>query len=120
MQTQRVLLVEDEDRIARFIEKGLLKHGYSLTIVTDGQQALEQIYHNTYDLVLLDLGLPTISGRAVLQTLRQQGFTLPIIVITACIDKKNLALGLGANAFIDKPFRFSELLEVIQSSLSKN
>lgn len=110
----RVLLVEDEDRIARFIEKGLLKHGYYPTIVTDGQQALDEIYHGSHDLVLLDLGLPTISGREVLQTVRQQGFKLPIIVITAYSDKKNIALGLGANDFIDKPFRFSELLRVIQ------
>lgn len=116
---QRILLVEDEERIARFIEKGLRKYGYCPTIVTDGQQALDQIYHKSYDLVLLDLGLPTISGRMVLQTLRQQGFTLPIVVITAFVDRKNLVLGLGANGFIDKPFRFSELLEVIQRNLTK-
>ncbi|BDM83229.1 response regulator transcription factor [Acaryochloris marina] len=114
---KRILLVEDEKRVASFIEKGLLKHGYCPTLVRDGEQALNQIYHESYDLVLLDLGLPIISGRAVLQTLRQQGFTLPIIVLTAYSEKKNLALGLGADGFIDKPFRFSELLEVIQSHL---
>lgn len=116
----RVLLVEDENLIAQFIEKGLLRYGYSPTSVSDGQQALEEIYSKSYDLVLLDLGLPTISGREVLQTLRQRGFTLPIIVITAYSEKKNIALGLGANDFIDKPFRFSELLEIIQRNLAKS
>lgn len=114
----RVLLVEDEKRIARFIEKGLLKYGYHPTVVEDGQQALEQINREPYDIILLDLGLPIINGWTVLQTLRRQGVTLPIIVITALIDQGNRAMASGANAFIGKPFKFSELIVTIQRSLT--
>lgn len=117
---KRVLLVEDEERIARFVEKGLLKHGYHATIATDGQQALEQADLGTFDIVLLDLGLPIISGWTVLQTLRRQGFTAPIIVITAFVDQDELALASGANDFVSKPFQFSELLEIIQRHLTES
>ncbi len=113
----RVLLVEDEKKIARFIEKGLLKYGYHPTVVEDGQQALEQINSDSYDILLLDLGLPIINGWTVLQTLRRQGFTLPIIVITALIDQGDRAMASGANAFIGKPFQFSELIVTIQRNL---
>ncbi|ABW31316.1 response regulator transcription factor [Acaryochloris marina] len=115
---KRVLLVEDEERIARFVEKGLLKHGYQSTLVTDGQQALDQANLEAFDVVLLDLGLPIISGWTVLQTLRQRGFTVPIIVITAFVDQDELALASGATDFISKPFQFSELIETIQRHLA--
>ncbi|WP_299413576.1 response regulator [Acaryochloris sp. IP29b_bin.148] len=114
---KRVLLVEDEERIARFVEKGLLQYGYTPTIVTDGQQALEQIYRAVYDIVLLDLGLPVVDGWTVLKTLRAQGLTVPIIVITALVDQGDLVLASGANDFIGKPFQFSELLGMIERIL---
>lgn len=117
---KRVLLVEDEERIARFIEKGLLKYGYAPTVVTDGRQALEQVERESYDIILLDLGLPIINGWAVLQTLRGQGLTLPIIVITALVDQGDRALGAGANDFISKPFPFSELLRAIERNLTED
>lgn len=117
---KRVLLVEDEERIARFVEKGLLKHGYQSIVATDGQQALAQANLEAFDIVLLDLGLPIISGWTVLQTLRRQGFIAPIIVISAFVDQDELALASGANDFISKPFQFSELLKIIQRNLTES
>lgn len=114
---KRVLLVEDEERIARFIEKGLLKYGYQLTVVADGQQALAHASRQTYDIILLDLGLPTISGWTVLETWRCQELATPIIVITAFVDQGDRALALGAKAFMGKPFQFSELLATIRCNL---
>ncbi|WP_299491711.1 response regulator transcription factor [Acaryochloris sp. IP29b_bin.137] len=115
---KRVLLVEDEERIARFITKGLLKYGFNLTVVSDGQQALEQVDQDAYDVILLDLGLPLVSGLTVLQTLREQGYSPPIIVITALVDQEEISLAAGATDFIAKPFSFSELLKTINRNTS--
>lgn len=115
---KRVLLVEDEERIARFIAKGLLKYGFTPTVVNDGQQALEQFALAGYDVILLDLGLPVISGLTVLRTLREQGYSLPVIVITALVDQEEIALAAGATDFIAKPFSFSDLLNKINQVLS--
>lgn len=115
---KRVLLVEDEERIARFVTKGLLKYGFKLTVVTNGQQALEQVTQESYDVILLDLGLPVVSGWTVLRTLREQGCSLPIIVITALADQDDSVFVAGATDFIAKPFQFSQLLATINRYLS--
>jgi two-component system, OmpR family, copper resistance phosphate regulon response regulator CusR len=116
----RILIVEDESRLAAFVEKGLRRSGFDPTIAEDGEIALNLLAVGNFDLVLLDLGLPMIDGWMVLKQMRQQGQTMPAIVITAMSDNGDLerAISMGANAFVLKPFKFRELLDCIQRLLA--
>lgn len=111
-----ILIVEDETRIAAFLEKGLRKNGFNTAIATDGEQALEMSYRQDFDLLLLDLGLPIKDGWTVLKELRSQGKLMPVIVVTARddLDPKSYPV----QDYIIKPFRFQNLLEKIRSSLN--
>lgn len=116
----QILIVEDEERLAAFIDKGLRKQGYTTAIAEDGEKALRMVHEKPFDLILLDLGLPIIDGWTVLKELRQQGEVRPIIIVTACKDEREKVLAMGGTAtdFVTKPFRFSDLLERIQLHLS--
>jgi two-component system, OmpR family, copper resistance phosphate regulon response regulator CusR len=118
----RILIAEDEARLAAFVEKGLKKNGFSTAWAEDGQQALDMTIEEEFDLLLLDLGLPLKDGLDVLRELRAKGDNLPTIVVTAVTDdkKRQEILALGANDFIAKPFRFSDLLDKVRSRLSAN
>ncbi|HAJ60473.1 MAG TPA: response regulator [Cyanobacteria bacterium UBA8543] len=115
----QILIAEDETRLAAFIEKGLRKQGFLTAIAEDGQQAINIAQDGDFDLILLDLGLPIVDGWTVLKQLRSQGETRPIIIVTAIKDNRDkaTALSLGANDYVTKPFRFSDLLERIQTQL---
>ena len=115
----RILIAEDEARLASFVKKGLRKHGFDPTIVEDGEQVLSLLASEAFDLLLLDIGLPLKDGWTVLSDFRQKDKTLPVIIMTAMSDNgnKNRALQLGANEFMTKPFKFSELLEQIHKFL---
>lgn len=113
----RILIVEDEPRIAAFIEKGLRKYGFETQIAVEGQQALEQVSSGNFDLMLLDLGLPKINGWDVLRELRQQGNPCPVIVISATSEASETVLEAGATGFFTKPFRFLELLDAVNAQL---
>jgi DNA-binding response OmpR family regulator len=116
----QILIVEDESLLAAFIDKGLRQHGFTTTIAEDGAQALQISRESTFDLMLLDLGLPVVDGWTVLKELRHHGEVCPIIIVTARRDnrEKLQALRSGATDFVTKPFRFRDLLERIQSHLS--
>jgi DNA-binding response OmpR family regulator len=114
-----VLVAEDEERIASFVEKGLRAAGFWVTTVGDGEAALAAIDGGDYDLLLLDLGLPRIDGFEVLRRLRGEGNTIAVIVLTArdsSVDSVAVLEG-GANDYISKPFRFDELLARIRLRL---
>jgi DNA-binding response OmpR family regulator len=114
-----VLVAEDEERIASFVEKGLRAAGFGVTTVGDGEAALAAIDGGDYDLLLLDLGLPRIDGFEVLRRLRGEGNALAVIVLTArdsSVDGVAVLEG-GANDYISKPFRFDELLARIRLRL---
>jgi DNA-binding response OmpR family regulator len=115
----RILIVEDEERIVSFLEKGLRSSGYSTLAVSSGADALAIARDADFDLVLLDLGLPGIDGREVLQRMRARGETVPVIVLTARdgVDDTVGALERGADDYITKPFRFEELLARIRVRL---
>ena len=117
----RILIAEDETRLAAFIEKGLKKYGFVTAIAPDGNQALNMAQSGDFDLLLLDLGLPALNGWAVLKQLRDQADNRPIIIVTACADEKDRlrALAYGANDYVTKPFKFADLLERVQVHLSK-
>ncbi len=118
-----ILIAEDEERLAAFIEKGLRKYGFTTDVAADGQQALQKALNEEFGLLLLDLGLPITDGWAVLKELRAQGEQFPIIIVTALNDhdrNRAIALNLGANDYVTKPFKFSDLLEKVKLHLNQD
>lgn len=115
----RILIAEDEPRIARFIEKGLRTHGYDVVQTLSGDSVVDILCSSSIDLLLLDLGLPGLDGTNVLEAVRGQGIEIPIIVLTARDDLriKVASLDAGADDYIIKPFRFDELLARIRARL---
>ena len=107
----RILIVEDEKRIAAFVAKGLRAEGHSAVAVGDGTTGLDDALSGAFDLVILDIGLPGLSGFEVLHRLRGQGSTVPVIVLTArdSVNDTVSALEGGADDYLSKPFRFAEL-----------
>jgi two-component system, OmpR family, copper resistance phosphate regulon response regulator CusR len=115
----RILIVEDEARIAAFLEKGLRKQGFSTQVAQDGEQAVLLAQNNEFDLLLLDLGLPIKDGWTVLKELRSQGNTIPTIILTARDDADDKGRGKqnGVHDYITKPFSFKDLIERIRRHL---
>lgn len=108
----RILIAEDESRIASFVQKGLRAAGYTTDAAEDGQSALDKARSGSYALMILDVGLPGRDGFEVLETLRGEGNELAVIVLTARDSAADTVRGLegGANDYMAKPFRFDELL----------
>lgn len=115
----RILIAEDEPRISAFVSRGLESAGYVTAIVEDGADALERALAGDVDLLLLDVGLPTMDGFEVLVRLRGQGSTVPVIMLTARSSTPDTVAGLdaGANDYMPKPFKFDELLARVRSRL---
>jgi DNA-binding response OmpR family regulator len=115
-----ILIAEDEQRIASFLEKGLGSAGFSVTTVANGPSALSQALSGIHDLLLLDLGLPALDGLDVLKILREQGSGMPVIILTARDSAADTVAGFegGANDYISKPFRFDELLARVRARLT--
>lgn len=107
----RILIVEDEQRIASFVAKGLRAEGHQPTIAVDGDTGLDHALSGDFDLVVLDIGLPGLDGFDVLEHLRAQGSRVPVIVLTArdSVGDTVSALEGGADDYMAKPFRFAEL-----------
>jgi DNA-binding response OmpR family regulator len=118
----RILIVEDEPRIAAFVSRGLEAAGYSTAISDDGAEALERAQRPDIDLVLLDVGLPTMDGFEVLRELRARGRVVPVIMLTARSSTHDTVEGLdaGANDYMSKPFTFEELLARVRSRLRES
>ncbi len=114
-----ILIAEDEARISSFIDKGLRAAGYSTTVVADGREALSHARTGSYDLVLLDVGLPGMDGFEVLRQLRLDNASLPVIMLTARTSVTDTVAGLdgGASDYIPKPFKFDELAARIRLRL---
>ncbi|KAB8162862.1 response regulator [Streptomyces sp. 3MP-14] len=108
----RILIAEDEERIASFVRKGLRANGFATTVATDGDEALEQVLGGGFDLLLLDIGLPGRDGFTVLRQMREARVNVPVIVLTARDSVRDTVAGLegGADDWMTKPFRFEELL----------
>ena len=116
----RILIVEDEAAIARFVELELQHEGYAVDKAEDGRSGLELALAGTYDLILLDIMLPGLSGLEVLRRLRREKET-PVILLTArdTVMDKVSGLDMGADDYITKPFAIEELLARIRTALRK-
>lgn len=114
-----ILVVEDEPGISSFVAKGLTSAGYNVTVVDKGAEAISGALGGDYSLIVLDIGLPDMDGFEVLEQIRGQGATLPIIVLTARSSVEDTVSGLeqGADDYMSKPFRFEELLARIRLRL---
>ncbi len=115
----RILIAEDEVRIASFVEKGLRANGFATDVATDGDDALRLARSGRYDLLILDIGLPGRDGFDVLRELRRAEVALPVIILTARTSVGDTVAGLesGADDYIPKPFRFEELLARVRLRL---
>jgi two-component system copper resistance phosphate regulon response regulator CusR len=115
----RILIVEDEKRIASFLEKGLKANGFATQVAGDGEQALTLARSGKFDLLILDLGLPGRDGLEVLRELRERESNLPVVILTARDSVRDTVVGLegGADDYITKPFRFEELLARVRVRL---
>jgi two-component system copper resistance phosphate regulon response regulator CusR len=115
----RILVAEDEARIASFVEKGLRAQGHATTVAGDGHIALEAARSGEFDLLILDIGLPGIDGFEVLRELRKTDRRLPVVILTASDSLESTVTGLdsGADDYITKPFRFEELLARVRARL---
>ena len=118
----RVLIVEDEQRIASFIAKGLTADGFATAVAGDGHTGLDLALSGEFDLVMLDIGLPGLDGFEVLRQMRAQGSSFPVIVLTArdSVTDTVHALESGADDYMPKPFRFAELLARVRLRLRQS
>ena len=117
----RILIVEDEKKVAAFIKKGLEEETYAVDIATDGEEGFHLGEQNQYDLIILDLMLPKINGLDILSGLRSQKIDTPILLLTAkdSVEDKVEGLNQGADDYLTKPFAFSELLARIRVLLRR-
>jgi len=115
----RILIVEDEPRIASFVEKGLRANGFTTTVVGDGTTAATVAQDEDFDLLILDLGLPGMDGRDVLREIRAHGERMPVIILTARreVEDTVASLDAGADDYLTKPFKFEELLARVRARL---
>jgi two-component system copper resistance phosphate regulon response regulator CusR len=113
----RVLVVEDDRTVGQFVQRGLEEQGMHVELVGDGREGLERSTAGEFDLIVLDLRLPTLSGVEVLRTVRDRGITTPVLVLTAqdAVESKVQALRSGADDYVTKPFAFEELLARVEA-----
>ncbi len=117
----RILVVEDETKVASFIKRGLEAEHYTVDVASDGDTGLARALEGHHDLLILDLMLPGRDGAAVLRELRARRHTLPILLLTAratVVDKVH-GLDLGADDYLTKPFEFAELLARVRALLRR-
>ncbi|MEI6501401.1 MAG: response regulator transcription factor [Armatimonadota bacterium] len=117
----RILVAEDERKIAGFVRKALEEQGYTVDLARDGDEAYELVSAQGYDLVLLDIMMPGRDGLSILRNLREKHNTVPVIVLTArsALDERLEGLNLGADDYLTKPFFMEELVARVQALLRR-
>lgn len=117
----RILVVEDEKKVASFIRQGLGEEGYAVDVASNGEEGLAMARDGVHDLIILDIGLPKMNGLQVLQELRRRKVTTPVLLLTvrATIEDKVLGLDAGADDYLTKPFAFQELVARVRALLRR-
>jgi DNA-binding response OmpR family regulator len=117
----KILIIEDEEKIARSLRKGFIEEYYDVDMAFDGEKGLEMIVEGGYDAVILDLMLPKINGLQVLRRTRTKKISTPIIILTAkdSVDEKVEGLNIGADDYLAKPFSFEELLARVKALIRR-
>jgi len=117
----RILVIEDEKKVARFIKKGLGEEGYAVDLAFDGEEGLARVLDQVHDLIILDIALPKMDGLQLLKKLREKKVPTPVLLLTvrATIEDKVLGLDSGADDYLTKPFAFQELLARIRALLRR-
>lgn len=117
----RLLVVEDEQKVARFVKQGMEEEGYAVDVASDGEAGLLMALDEVHDLIILDIQLPKKDGLQVMQALRQSGCQTPILLLTvrAAIEDKVLGLNAGADDYLTKPFAFQELVARVRALLRR-
>jgi heavy metal response regulator len=117
----KILIVEDEKKVANFIKKGLQEEGYVVDMAHNGEDGLTLATESAYDVIILDIYLPKLDGLAVLRMLREEKVTTPVLLLTvrATIEDKVLGLDSGADDYLTKPFAFRELLARVRALLRR-
>jgi len=117
----RILIIEDEKKVAGFLKNGLKEEGYAVDNAFDGQTGFDMAVENEYDIIILDLMLPGLDGITLCKKLREEGNHTPILMLTAREAVKDRVIGLdaGADDYMTKPFAFEELLARVRVILRK-
>lgn len=117
----RLLLIEDDQKIASFITKGLKEAGFTTEHAADGLEGLNMALREDYDAAIVDIMLPKIDGLTVIETLRKRGISLPVLILSArrSVDDRIKGLQQGGDDYLTKPFAFSELLARVQALLRR-
>ncbi len=118
----QILIVEDEEKIANLLRKGLLEERYTVDVARDGEEAVYKNEINEYDLIILDLMIPKINGEEVCRTIRKTNTSLPILILTAkdAVEDKVTSLDAGADDYVTKPFSFAELSARVRALIRRN
>lgn len=121
LATMKILVVEDEERVAHFIQKGLKEEGHAVDVSYDGEDGEFMAEVNEYDLIILDLMLPKKNGITVCRELRESGVNTPVLMLTArdSVEDKVRGLDAGADDYLPKPFAFEELLARVRALLRR-
>lgn len=122
MNTTKVLIIEDEPKVASFIKKGLEENNYEATIASDGVSGVNMFSQDNYGAIVLDINLPLMNGYEVCKKIRQQNSNVPVLMLTALstTDDKITGFDSGADDYLVKPFEFRELLARIKVLLKRN
>jgi two-component system copper resistance phosphate regulon response regulator CusR len=120
-QNMRVLVIEDERKVAGFLARALRENAYAVDVADTGEKGLECALDNAYDLVLLDIRLPGLSGVEVCQRLRTEGMQIPILMLTArsLVEQRVEGLDAGADDYLTKPFALAELLARVRALIRR-
>jgi len=122
MESNSILIIEDEQKVASFISKGLEENGYRTKIAYDGMKGKSKAFEEKFDLILLDINLPGINGFEICKEIRRNRLLVPVLMLTALgtMEDKLVGFEVGADDYLVKPFEFKELLARIKALLKRS